>query len=153
VETLSPPPGRGGHPVLGILRGRVAATQQHVRDAMPSETDKQQGESSMELTLIGCRFHGRKGKGKWDLVYDAKMPSGAQGKIARSYEFEDRDTISDEYHSSPNIANEVKKILADNEDTMDIWEGYFSFPNEEQEDKLSSFDMTSLGSLVLVASY
>jgi hypothetical protein len=42
--------GRGSHPVLGILRGRVAATQQHETIAVIVRDRQQQGEDKMEAS-------------------------------------------------------------------------------------------------------
>lgn len=84
----------------------------------------------MKLTLIGHRFAGRTGEGLYDLAYQAEMPSGQTGTIIRHYMFEGRDTLNDIYLSTPNIADEVKQILASHEDRMDKWEDYFSWPKE-----------------------
>jgi hypothetical protein len=106
----------------------------------------------MNLTLIGCRFVGATGEGKWSLVYDATMPSGMAGIITRSYEFCDRDVMSDTYHASPQIAEELRLILADHKNKEDIWEDHFAWPDEEQEESLA-YDTADLGSLVLIARH
>ena len=107
----------------------------------------------MELTLVGWRFSERKNRGQWDLAYKAKMPSGKMGVITRFYEFNGRDTISDEYRSSASIADEVKSILADNVDRMDIWDDYFPLPRDKQGGGLAELDAAGTSDLVLIASY
>lgn len=84
----------------------------------------------MQLTLIGNTFAGRTGRGIHDTTYEARMPSGAVGKVRRIYEFHDRDTLSDEYYATPNIAEEVRSFLTECDDRMDVWEDCFSWPGE-----------------------
>lgn len=83
----------------------------------------------MQLTLIGNRYEGRTGRGIHDIIYEARMPSGAVGKVRLIYEFNDRDTLNDEYYATPNIAEEVRSFLAECDDRMDVWEDCFSWPN------------------------
>ena len=87
----------------------------------------------MQLTLIGYTFAGRIGRGIYDTIYEAKMPSGAVGKVRRIYKFDDRDTLSDEYYATPNIAEEVRSFLAECDDRMDVWEDCFYWPGEDED--------------------
>lgn len=111
-----------------LLTLRLCDKKEKASDSRKPDTN---GERQMRLTLIGNTFAGRDGKGTHDIAYEAKMPSGAVGKIIRIYEFHDRDTLSDEYYATPNIAEEVRAFLTECDDRMDTWEDCFSWPGED----------------------
>ena len=106
----------------------------------------------MRLTIIGNTFAGRTGRGIHNIAYEAKMPSGVVGKIIRIYEFHDRDTLSDEYYATPNIAGEVRNYLTECEDRMDTWEDCFSWPGDESHNS-AEHALANRESTELIASW
>ena len=107
----------------------------------------------MKLVIIGWTFTGRVGKGEYNIAYKATLPDGQEGKLIRKSSFEDIDTLSDEYLSTPNIAEGVRNLLTKFYDRMDLWEEQFDFPTEDEDRNIGEYVIAHKECTELIASY